>query len=113
MELINTDLIIKYTDKELSKTEELKFEKNLIHDKSMRQELEIHKHLDSFMKRRFRLEQNPEKDMFYNDADQFAKEAKKFGFEHLFVAKNQTQNKTNQLVSFATVYELLKLFTNE
>ena len=48
-----------------------------------------------------------------NHFDQFAKEAKKFGFEHLFVAKNQTQNKTNQLVSFATVYELLKLFTNE
>lgn len=74
MELINTDLIIKYTDKELSKTEELKFEKTLIHDKSMRQELEMHKHLNSFMKRRFRMERNSEKDLLYNDVDQFAKE---------------------------------------
>ena len=75
MELINTDLIIRYTDKELSKTEELKFEKKLIQDKSMRHELEIHKYLNSFMKRRFNLEQDSEQDLFYNDVDQFAKEA--------------------------------------
>ncbi|MEN8121880.1 MAG: tetratricopeptide repeat protein [Bacteroidota bacterium] len=75
MELINTDLIIKYTDKELSKTEELKFEKTLNHNKSMRQELQIHKHLNSFMKRRFRLEQDSESEQSYNAVDQFAKEA--------------------------------------
>jgi len=75
MNSYNTDLIIKYTDKELSQTEELMFEKKLVHDKALKQEFELHKHLNSFMKRRFKLEQDPEKDLFYNEANQFAKEA--------------------------------------
>ncbi len=75
MELVNTDLIIKYTDKELSKTEKARFEESLQRNKLLRQELALHKHLNSFMKKRFKLEQDAEQDLFYDDADKFAKNA--------------------------------------